>query len=191
LIFNFQESCPSGAGNPWPFCGVVPSAYYMFAGSTRNYRNLCGAMRFSFCHPQGVRKMKFLTAIAAAGMLAATPVLAQSVTDEQNKADYHQGKADAARADQAKTDAQVQAEMSATDAANAQAQANMAQSDSARLQARADAARSAATSAQTQANASASQAEAAQDQAQQAAADQAAALARADNARAALDSPYP
>jgi hypothetical protein len=138
--------------------------------------------------------MKFLTAIAAAGMLVATPVLltapvwAQSIDEEQAKADYHQGKADAARADEAKTDAQVQADVSATDAANAQAQANVAQSDSARLQARADAAKNAANAAQSQANASQSQAAAAQDQARQAAADQAAALARADNARAALES---
>ena len=55
--------------------------------------------------------MKFLTAIAAAGMLAATPVLARScLADEQAKAGlHHQANADAARAHDAKVDAQVQA----------------------------------------------------------------------------------
>jgi hypothetical protein len=136
--------------------------------------------------------MKFLTAIAVAGMLTAvTPVLAQTAADEQTKADLHQANADAARAHDAKVDAQVQADVSATDAANAQAEANAAQSDAANLQARANAAKSVADSAQSQANASQNQAIEAQAQAQQSAADQAAALDRAEDARAALQSRYP
>ena len=119
--------------------------------------------------------MKIVTAIAAVTLLAAPPVFAQSIADEQAKADYHQAKADAARADDAKVDAQVQANVSSSDAANAQAQANVASSDAANLQARADMAKSQANAAQSQANASREQANA--SQAQQSAADQAAARA--------------
>ena len=55
--------------------------------------------------------MKFLTAIATVGLLtAATPVLADSIADEQAKANLHQAKADA----------QVQADVSSSDAAAAQ-----------------------------------------------------------------------
>jgi hypothetical protein len=104
--------------------------------------------------------MKIVTAIAAVTLLAATPVFAQSIADEQAKADYHQAKADAARADDAKVDAQVQANVSASDAANAQAQANVANSNAANLQARADMAKSQANAAQSQANASQEQANA-------------------------------
>ena len=109
--------------------------------------------------------MKIVTAIAAVTLLAATPVFAQSIADEQAKADYHQAKADAARADDAKVDAQVQANVSASDAANAQAQANVANSNAANLQARADMAKSQANAAQSQANAAQSQANASQEQA--------------------------
>jgi len=111
--------------------------------------------------------MKIVTAIAAGTLLAAPPppVFAQSIADEQAKADYHQAKADAARADDAKVDAQVQANVSSSDAANAQAQANVASSDAANLQARADMAKSQANAAQSQANASREQANASQAQA--------------------------
>lgn len=131
--------------------------------------------------------MKIVTAIAAVTLLAAPPVFAQSIADEQAKADYHQAKADAARADDAKVDAQVQANVSSSDAANAQAQANVASSDAANLQARADMAKSQANAAQSQANASREQANASQAQAQQSAADQAAAINRAHDARARLE----
>jgi|GEM_PF-1627846 len=131
--------------------------------------------------------MKIVTAIAAVTLLAATPVFAQSIADEQAKADYHQAKADAARADDAKVDAQVQANVSASDAANAQAQANVANSNAANLQARADMAKSQANAAQSQANASQEQANASHAQAQQSAADQAAAINRAHDARAQLE----
>jgi hypothetical protein len=133
-------------------------------------------------------EMKFVTAIAAVTMLAATPVFAQSITDEQTKADYHQARADAARADDAKIDAQTQADVSSSDAANAQAQASVARSDAANLQARADMAKGEANAAQNQANASQDQASASQAQAQQSAADQAAAINRAHDARATLES---
>ena len=70
--------------------------------------------------------MKFIT-LAAIAALTATPVMAQSIQDEQSRADYHQAKADAERAQIQKEDAQAQAGSAAADAASSQAQANAAQ----------------------------------------------------------------
>src|SRR5580704_15952125 len=124
-----------------------------------------------------------LITLAAIAALTATPVLAQSIQDEQSRADYHQAKADAARAQMQKEDAQTQAGESAADAASAQAQANAAQSDASTLQARANAAQTQADVAQNQANTSKAQADSALSEADQARADRNAALDRAAEAR--------
>src|ERR1700761_3707813 len=116
-----------------------------------------------------------LITLAAIAALSATPVMAQSIQDEQARADYHQAKADAERAQVQKEDAQAQAGSAASDAASAQAQANAAQADASNLQARANAAQTQADVAQNQANA-----------------ERNAALDRAAQARASVeDSRYP
>ncbi len=85
--------------------------------------------------------MRLIT-LAAIAALTATPVLADPI-QEQSRADYHQAKADAERAQAAECGKcfQAQAGASAADAASSQAQANAAQSDASTLQARAHAAK--------------------------------------------------
>jgi hypothetical protein len=128
-------------------------------------------------------KMKFV-ALAALAAFAATPVLADSVVREQARADYHQAKADAARSQMQKEDAQDTAADAQVNAGSAQAQANAAQDDAASQQALANASKAKADVAQNQADASQAQAEGAQSEAAQAAANRDAALDRADDARA-------
>src|SRR5580698_6531023 len=128
-----------------------------------------------------------LVTIAVIAALTATPVMAQTIQDEQSRADYHQAKADAARAQIQKDDAQAQASGAAADAASSQAQANAAQTAAANPQARADAAQTTASTAQQQANSSQAQADASAAQADQARADRNAALDRAAQARSTIE----
>ncbi len=64
--------------------------------------------------------MKLMT-IAAIAALAATPALGDPVTREQARADFHQSRADAARAQIQKEDAQAEADVQQNNAASAQA----------------------------------------------------------------------
>ena len=76
--------------------------------------------------------MKLVT-IAAIAALLASPALADPIAREQAKADFHQAKADAAKAQIQKEDAQARPTPARADAANAQVQANAAQADASDL----------------------------------------------------------
>jgi hypothetical protein len=127
--------------------------------------------------------MKLVT-IAAIAAFAATPVLAQSVIErEQARADYHQSRADAAKAQVQKEDAQAEANAAQVDAVNNQAQANATQADADTLKDAAATKQAQANSNQGKASIAQSQADSAQTQADQATANRDAALDRADAAR--------
>jgi hypothetical protein len=102
-------------------------------GSGGNHRNLRQIVLFHSMPHTWESNVKLVT-IAAIAALTATPVMAQTIQDEQSRADYHQAKADAARAQVQKDDAQAQASSAAADAASSQAQADAsaAQADQAR-----------------------------------------------------------
>ena len=155
------------------------------AGSPGNKRNHSARALFLFRNPILEIKMKFIT-IAAVAALATIPALTASadpLTREQARADYHDAKSDAVKAQMQKEEAQASAESNQADAADAQAQANVAQSNAAQLQAQASAAQSQADAAQSQATASNNQANADQERAQQAKAERNAAIDRAEDAR--------
>jgi hypothetical protein len=163
--------------NPWQIRVAVP-----FLCSPRNRRNLSQSALFNPKPHTWESNVKLIT-LAAIATLAATPVIAQPIQDEQSRADYHQAKADAARAQMQKEDAKAQADSAQADAAGQQAQANAAQADASNLQARANAAQTQADVAQNQASTSQAQADSAKAQEEQARADRNAALDRAADAR--------
>ena len=84
--------------------------------------------------------MKLIT-MAAVAALIASPALADPIAREQAKADFHQGRADAAKAQIQKEDAQAQAADAQDSASTQQARADAAQADASTLQNQADAAK--------------------------------------------------
>src|SRR6478736_4360998 len=77
--------------------------------------NLC-------CYRKGSHRecrMKLVTMAAVAALMAG-PALADPIAREQAKADFHQARSDAIKAQIQKEDAQAEAEVAATDAVSAQ-----------------------------------------------------------------------
>jgi hypothetical protein len=167
---------------PWrvfflPFSTAVPRC------SGRNNCNLFFCVLFP---PKPIANEEYnmkLVTIAAIAAFAATPALADSITREQARADYHQSKADAAKAQIQKEDAQAEANAAQVDAVNNQAQANATQADADALKDAAATKQAQANSNQAKASIAQSQADSAQAQADQATASRDAALDRADAAR--------
>src|SRR6185437_10758061 len=148
-------------------------------------RNLSRPVLFLERFIRQENRMKLLT-MAAVAALIASPVLADPIAREQAKADFHQSRADAAKAQMQKDDAQAQAADAQDSADSSQAQANAAQADADSLQKQADAAKAEANTAQSQANASQAEADTSLAQADQARADRNAAIDRAEAARDAV-----
>jgi hypothetical protein len=73
--------------------------------------------------------MKFVTLAALAALSAAAPALADDLATEQARADYHQARADAARAQVQKEDAQTQADAATVEREEALARAHAARED--------------------------------------------------------------
>src|SRR4051812_23552310 len=86
----------------------------VLCGSIRNRCNQFARVRFSTCTSKQESRMKFVT-LAAIAALTATPalttsVLADPVAREQAKADLHQARADATKAQMQKEAAQAEAD---------------------------------------------------------------------------------